>query len=150
MHILSIFTFKVESCNVCVLCGGKVNCTFNTTNMISHLENKHPGQFSRDTEATQSNYSKPMTTVLQVLVYFGMKHGKYDTIVFIIIEPASSIKWMFTHTLGCGTVKMTAISEIKPLLLNISGQRFTTFFPQMYSTSKQVTTCVFSKWNYEK
>ena len=61
--------FKVDDKNVaianCEICklgisrGGKDKAAFNTTNLIRHLKNKHPSQYTEFTQATQSKTSQP-------------------------------------------------------------------------------------------
>uniref|UniRef100_A0A1A8MBN7 Zinc finger, BED domain containing 4 n=2 Tax=Nothobranchius pienaari TaxID=704102 RepID=A0A1A8MBN7_9TELE len=62
--------FKLETegcptatCNICKLSvsrGGKDRAAFNTTNLIRHLKNKHPAQYSEFTAATQiKTWSQP-------------------------------------------------------------------------------------------
>ncbi len=47
-----------EICKVGIARGGKEKATFNTTNLIRHLKNKHPTQYSEFTQATQPKTSQ--------------------------------------------------------------------------------------------
>ncbi len=47
-----------EICKLGIARGGKEKATFNTTNLIQHLKNKHPTQYSEFTQATQSKTSQ--------------------------------------------------------------------------------------------
>ncbi|XP_016392213.1 zinc finger BED domain-containing protein 1-like isoform X2 [Sinocyclocheilus rhinocerous] len=51
----------IANCEICKLGiarGGKEKATFNTTNLIRHLKNKHPTQYSEFTQATQPKTSQ--------------------------------------------------------------------------------------------
>ncbi|XP_073715900.1 zinc finger BED domain-containing protein 4-like [Misgurnus anguillicaudatus] len=51
----------IANCEICKLGisrGGKEKATFNTTNLIRHLKNKHPTQYSEYTQATQPKTSQ--------------------------------------------------------------------------------------------
>ncbi len=56
----------IANCEICKLGiarGGKEKATFNTTNLIRHLKNKHPTQYSEFTQATHTFPSVKLTTV---------------------------------------------------------------------------------------